>query len=62
FARVLKHARVIYISEAPDEMVRDLHMTPAHSIPEAVKIAEEMLGDPGASIAAIPDGVSVMVL
>jgi nickel-dependent lactate racemase len=61
FARVLKHARVIYISDAPDEMVRDLHMTPAHSIAEAVKRAEEMLGNPDASIAAIPDGVSVLV-
>ena len=61
FARVLKHARVIYISEAPDEMVRDLHMIPAHSIQEAVKKAEELLQDPRASIAAIPDGVAVMV-
>ncbi|GHV90380.1 hypothetical protein AGMMS50268_08830 [Spirochaetia bacterium] len=61
FARVLKHAHVIYISDAPDEMVRDLHMTPAHSIEEAVKKAEEILGNPNASIVAIPDGVSVMV-
>jgi nickel-dependent lactate racemase len=61
FARVLKHARVIYLSDAPDSMVRELHMTPAHSIPEAVKTAEEMLGDPGASIIAIPDGVGVMM-
>jgi nickel-dependent lactate racemase len=62
FVRVLKHARVIYVSEAPDEMVRALRMTPAHSLPEAVKMAEEMLGNPGASLVAIPDGVSVMVL
>jgi nickel-dependent lactate racemase len=62
FARVLKHARVIYLSEAPDEMVRNFRMTPARSIPEAVKMAEDLLGDPGASIVAIPDGVSVMVL
>ena len=61
FARVLKHARVIYISGAPDEMVRGLHMIPAHSIDEAVKKAEEILGDPNASIVAIPDGVSVIV-
>jgi nickel-dependent lactate racemase len=61
FARVLKHAKVIYISDAPDQMVRDLHMTPAHSLPEAVKMAEEMLNNPRASIAAIPDGVAVMV-
>jgi nickel-dependent lactate racemase len=61
FARVLKHAALIYISDAPDEMVRDLHMTPAHSIDEAVKTAERMLGTSDASITAIPDGVSVMV-
>jgi nickel-dependent lactate racemase len=61
FARVLQHAKVIYISDAPDSMVRDLHMTPAHSIAEAVKLAEEFLGNPNASIVAIPDGVSVMV-
>jgi nickel-dependent lactate racemase len=61
FARVLKHAKVIYISDAPDQMVRDLHMTPAHSISEALKMAEESLGNPDASIAAIPDGVSVMI-
>jgi nickel-dependent lactate racemase len=61
FARVLKHAKVIYVSDAPDEMVRDLHMIPAHSIAEAVKTAEEILGNPNASIAAIPDGVAVIV-
>jgi len=62
FARVLKHARVIYVSSAPDEMVRDLHMLPAHSLNEAVKKAEEILANPQATIAAIPDGVAVMVL
>jgi len=62
FARVLKRASVIYVSEADDDMVRDLHMTPAHSIEEAVKLAEEKLGNPNASILAIPDGVSVMVI
>jgi nickel-dependent lactate racemase len=61
FARVLKYAKVIYVSEAPDEMVRDLHMIPAHSIDEAVKKAEEILAKPQASITAIPDGVSVIV-
>ncbi|MDR1587340.1 MAG: nickel-dependent lactate racemase [Treponema sp.] len=61
FARVLQHARVIYISDAPDETVKDLHMIPAHSIEEAVKKAEEILDDPNASIIAIPDGVAVIV-
>ncbi|MDR1618247.1 MAG: nickel-dependent lactate racemase, partial [Treponema sp.] len=61
FARVLKRARVIYLSGAPDAMVREFRMTPARSIAEAVKMAEELLGNPDASITAIPDGVAVMV-
>ena len=61
FARVLKHASVIYISDAGDEMVKDFQMIPAHSIDEAVKIAEGLLSDPNASITVIPDGVSVIV-
>ena len=61
FARVLQRATVIYVSEAPEQMVRDLHMVPAVSIEEAVKKAEEILGNPEASIVAIPDGVGVMV-
>jgi len=59
--RILKHAHVIYISDAPDEIVRDFQMTPAHSINDALKMAEEMLGNPDASITVIPDGVSVVV-
>ena len=62
FARILQHARVIFISDAPDDMVRDMHMTPARSIGEAMKIAEGMLGNPEATVAAIPDGIAVMVL
>ena len=64
FARVLMHARVIYISDAPDEMVRDLHMIPAHSIAEAVSVADGILAARGmenGTILAIPDGVSVTV-
>jgi nickel-dependent lactate racemase len=61
FVRVLQHATVIYISGAPDEIVRDFHMIPAHSIEEAVKKAEDLLGKKDASIVAIPDGVAVMV-
>lgn len=61
FLRVLSHARVIYISEVPDEAVREMHMMPAHSISEALDIAKEMLGQSEVSITAIPDGVSVIV-
>ena len=62
FLRVLKRASVIYVSDAPDEMVRDLHMIPAHSIDEALKLAEGILKNPNATVTAIPDGVSVMVV
>ena len=59
--RVLMHAKVIYISEMPDETVEKMHMIPAHSIDEAVAKAREILGKKELKIAAIPDGVSVIV-
>lgn len=62
FARVLQRAKVIYISDAPDEMVEEFHMIPAKSLKEAMEKAELILGNPQATIVAIPDGVSVMVI
>ena len=59
--RVLQRARVVYVSEAPDELVRRLHMIPAHSAQEALNIAQDLIGDPAASVTVIPDGVSVIV-
>lgn len=62
FIRILQRATVVYISEAPDEMIRGLHMVPAHSLEEAIALAEEILGSGEATVTAIPDGVSVMVI
>ncbi|WP_343209492.1 nickel-dependent lactate racemase [Anaerolentibacter hominis] len=62
FVRVLQHARVVYISDAPDEVVKEFGMTPAHSMEEALEIADSMLGNPEGKITVIPDGVSVIVL
>ncbi len=62
FIRVLQKAKVIFISDAPDDMVRNLHLIPAHSIEEAMKMAEEILDNTEASVTVIPDGVSVMVI
>ena len=62
FIRVLQRASVVYVSEAPDEMVKGLHMIPAHSLDEAMEIAEKIVGKKDATITAIPDGVSVMVI
>lgn len=62
FARVLQHATVLYLSDAPDEMVRELHMTPVHSVEEGLRLAEQLLNKPDATVTVIPDGVSVMVV
>lgn len=61
FARVLLHAKVIYISDADDETVRDLHMIPAKSIAEALRMADSVLGSTNEKILAIPDGIAVTV-
>ena len=65
FARILMRATVIYVSDAPDDMVTDMHMIPAHSLEEALRKADEVLAARGVvngSVLAIPDGVSVMVV
>lgn len=62
FARVLKNTKVVYVSDAPDKMVSDLHMIPVHTVEEAIAKADEMLGNKDSKITVIPDGVSVIVL
>ena len=60
--RVMQRARVVYVSDAPDALVRDLHMIPAHSLPEAMETAKKLLNKEDASVTASPDGVAVMVI
>ena len=60
--RILGRARVVFVSEAPDEMIRNMHMIPAHSIGEALAMAKEILGNDTPTITAVPDGISVMVV
>ncbi len=63
FARVLMKAAVIFVSDAPDELVRQFHMIPAGSIEEAAAAADRILLEKGirrGSILAVPDGVSVI--
>ena len=59
--RILMHATVIYVSQQDDEMIKDFRMIPAKSLDEALAKAREIVGKE-ASIVAIPDGVSVMVV
>ena len=60
--RILQKATVIYVSEAPEEMIRSMHMIPARSLKDAMALAEQILGSAEATVTAIPDGVSVMVI
>lgn len=59
--RILQYATVIYLSDAPDAMVREFHMVPAHSFAEAMGKAQKILKKPHPSVTIIPDGVSVTV-
>jgi len=60
--RILKNSSVVYVSDAPDDMIKSYHMIPAHSLDEAMEKAYEILGNKDAKVMAIPDGVSVMVV
>ena len=61
FLRVLKKAKIVYLSDADDSLVRSLHMHPVHTLSEAMARADELLGRKGAPVTVIPDGVSVIV-
>ena len=58
---MISKAKVIYISEAPDELITALKMIPAHSLDEALGKARGILKTENASVNSIPDGVSVIV-
>ena len=59
--RILRRAKLYYLSDMPDEMVEKMHMTPIHSVEEGLRMAQAYLRNPDAKIAVIPDGVAVMV-
>ncbi|MGI5963947.1 MAG: nickel-dependent lactate racemase [Lawsonibacter sp.] len=60
FARILAEHPVVFISSAPDDVVRAMHMYPAHSIAQGLEIADQILGRKG-TITVIPHGVSTIV-
>lgn len=59
--RVRMCASVIYISDIEDGIVWSMHMTPVHSIGEALTLARSVPGREALDIVMIPDGVSVTV-
>ena len=60
-ARVLLKAQVIFVSSCDDQLVRDMHMIPAHSAAEAMELAKKLVGKPDYTVTVVPDGVSVIV-
>lgn len=61
FIRILQNFHVVYVSEAPKELVEAFRMTYAATIEEAIEKADEILGHQNGKISVIPDGVGVMV-
>ena len=59
--RILHKAQVIYVSHLSDELVRAMHMHPAHSLAEAIDMAKRLLQKSDVTVTAIPEGVSVIV-
>lgn len=61
FIRILQDFHIIYVSEAPKEMVENFRMIHASTVEEAIEKADEILGHKKSKISIIPDGVGVMV-
>jgi lactate racemase len=59
-ARVLLKYQIIMVTDAPRGMVESMHMKWASTIEEAIKMAEEIVGEKE-KITVIPDGISVIV-
>lgn len=62
--RMLLKFTIIMVTEAPQQMVEDMHMKYASSIDEALAMAKEIMakkGNKDPKITVIPDGVSVIV-
>lgn len=62
--RMLLKFTIIMVTEAPQQMIEDMHMKYASSIDEALAMAKEIMakkGNKDPKITVIPDGVSVIV-
>lgn len=59
-ARILSRFHVVLISLADPELVRAMKMHPAKDLPEALSIAESLLGRKG-TVTVIPEGISTII-
>ncbi len=58
-AMVLKRAKIVLVSDLPDDFVKSIFLTPAHSVQEAFDMAMEEYG-PDATVIAMPYGGSTL--
>ena len=59
--RLLLKFKIIMVTDAPEQMIRDMHMDYAHSLDEAIAMADEYLGKKDSKLTVIPDGIAVIV-
>lgn len=55
-------AKIIYVSDLSPDIVEKMHMIPAKALNEVIGLAKKLLAKEDATITAIPDGVSVVVV
>jgi len=60
-ARILSKYQVVLVSECDPELVKAMKMHPAADLPQALTLAEKLLGKPG-TITAIPEGISTIIV
>lgn len=60
-ARILMKHKVIMVTDAPENMVEDMHMYYAEDMETAIGMAGKLLGREDYRITVIPDGIAVIV-
>ncbi len=60
-ARILSRFRVVLVSECDPDLVRAMKMHPASTLPQALEIAEKLLGKAG-TVTVIPEGISTIIV
>lgn len=58
--RALQKASIVYVSEADERLVQDMHMIPAKTVEEAMILADKIIGHDHGTITVMPDAVSVI--
>lgn len=60
-AKILTKHTVILVSETEERLIRDMKMLPAHTLEDALQMAEKILRCPDAMVTIIPEGISVII-